>query len=141
MLLTVRTQVFNGLVVNGDDVTVYSLAVEHHLHDLVVWNGDRGRTYFYQSELPYDVTQANFGTPGYVGYKVAPSVQHHAWGVGVYTFFRDATVTTPNGFTAGNGATFVYPFTKFLSGNGGITHVLNGRGDAANEGHNIAFLC
>jgi len=134
----------NGLEVNGDDVTVYSLAVEHHLHDLVVWNGERGRTYFYQCELPYDVTQANFGTPGYVGYKVNTTVQnHHAWGAGVYSFFRDATVTTVNGITSGTGAgiSFINPFSKFLSGNGQITHVLNGRGNAANMANTLAYLC
>lgn len=53
-----------GLRVDGDDVTMYSLAVEHTLKDLTVWNGERGRTYFYQSELPYGVTQAQFGDPG-----------------------------------------------------------------------------
>ena len=40
----------HGLVVHGDDVTMYGLAVEHTLQDLTVWNG-RGRTFFYQSEL------------------------------------------------------------------------------------------
>ena len=37
-------------------MTAYGLAVEHTLGDQVVWKGDGGRTYFYQSELPYDVT-------------------------------------------------------------------------------------
>mmetsp|Transcript_91663 Transcript_91663/g.258289 ORF Transcript_91663/g.258289 Transcript_91663/m.258289 type:complete len:407 (-) Transcript_91663:570-1790(-) len=62
-----------GLVVNGDDVTIYGLAVEHTLGDLVQWSGNRGRTFFYQSELPYDVTQA-YGDAGYVGYRVNDSV-------------------------------------------------------------------
>ncbi len=44
----------NGLVVNGDNVTVYGLFVEHHQEYQVLWNGNRGRTYFYQSEIPYD---------------------------------------------------------------------------------------
>jgi len=135
---------FNGLVVNGDDVIAYSLAVEHHLHDLVVWNGERGKTYFYQSELPYDVTQDNFGTPGYVGYRVAPNVQtHNTWGAGVYSFFRDNTVTTVDGFITGtgNGISMVAPFTKFLSGNGQISHVLNGKGNPANMQSTISYLC
>jgi len=135
---------FNGLEVNGDDVIVYALAVEHHLHDLVVWNGERGKTYFYQSELPYDVTEANFGTPGYVGYRVNQNVQNHnAWGVGVYSFFRDNTVTTVNGIQSGtsSGVSFVYPFAKFLSGHGEISHVLNGRGSAANQQSSMSYLC
>jgi hypothetical protein len=37
------------------------------LKDLTVWSGENGRTYFYQSELPYCVSQAEFGAPGYTG--------------------------------------------------------------------------
>jgi len=135
---------FSGLEVNGDDVIIYALAVEHFLHDLVVWNGERGKTYFYQSELPYDVTEENFGTPGYAGYRVNQNVQtHNAWGAGVYSFFRDNDVTTVNGFASGTGSgiSFVYPFTKFLSGKGQISHVLNGRGNVANQQNGMAFLC
>jgi len=78
----------NGFVVNGDFVTAYALAVEHHLQDGVVWNGESGETFFYQCELPYDVTQQNFGDPGYAGYRVSPTVKNHtAYGVGVYSFF------------------------------------------------------
>ena len=44
----------NGLVVNGNNVTVYGLFVEHHQQFQVLWNGNGGRTYFYQSEIPYD---------------------------------------------------------------------------------------
>ena len=51
----------NGLVVNGDRVTAYGLFVEHHQQFQVLWNGNAGRTYFYQSEIPYDPpTQAAF---------------------------------------------------------------------------------
>jgi hypothetical protein len=32
----------NGLTVTGDDVTMYGLAVEHVLEDLVQWSGERG---------------------------------------------------------------------------------------------------
>ena len=41
----------NGLVVTADDVIMYGLAVEHTEQDLVQWSGERGRTYFYQSEV------------------------------------------------------------------------------------------
>ena len=52
------------------DVTMLGLAVEHTVGDLVVWRGDRGRTWFYQSELPYDVDQATFGDLNFTGYRV-----------------------------------------------------------------------
>ena len=44
----------NGLIVNGDRVTIYGLFVEHHEQYETLWNGNWGRLYFYQSELPYD---------------------------------------------------------------------------------------
>jgi hypothetical protein len=44
----------NGLVVNGDNVTVYGLFVEHTQQHQTLWSGNGGRVYFYQSEMPYD---------------------------------------------------------------------------------------
>ncbi|KAH8052277.1 hypothetical protein JL721_10916 [Aureococcus anophagefferens] len=64
--------VANGLRVAGDDATFYGLAVEHQLEDLVVWEGDNGTIFFYQSELPYDVDSYDFAA-----YRVAPGVDGH----------------------------------------------------------------
>lgn len=69
-----RNYVENGLQVNGDGVRAYGLFSEHSLGDLVQWNGESGETYFYQSELPYDVTQENYADKGYHAYKVADHV-------------------------------------------------------------------
>ena len=83
----------NGLVVNGNDVTIYGLFVEHHQQFQVLWNGNGGRTYFYQSEIPYDPpNQASYtsapGVNGWASYKVADGVtSHEAWGLGVYSVF------------------------------------------------------
>lgn len=88
----------NGLVVNGDDVTAYGLFVEHHRQFQVLWNGNGGRTYFYQSEIPYDApTQASYtsapGVSGWASYKVADKVtSHEAWGLGVYSVFLQPDV-------------------------------------------------
>ena len=85
----------NGLVVNGDNVTAYGLFVEHHRQFQVLWNGNGGRTYFYQSEIPYDPPdQASYlsapGVSGWASYKVAASVNsHEAWGLGIYSVFRN----------------------------------------------------
>ena len=43
-----------GLIVNGDNVTFYGLFVEHYQKYQTIWNGNGGRTYFYQNEMPYD---------------------------------------------------------------------------------------
>ena len=66
----------NGLVVNGNNVTIYGLLVEHHQQFQVLWNGNGGRTYFYQSEIPYDPPdQVSYssapGVNGWASYKVA----------------------------------------------------------------------
>lgn len=122
----------HGLVVNGDDVTMYGLAVEHTLNDLVLWNGDRGATYFYQSELPYGVNQS-FGDAGYAGYHVADGVKaHKGIGVGVYSFMRDHPVTVESGIKCPPEleSSFMYPLTVFLSGQGTIKHVINDKGNA-----------
>jgi hypothetical protein len=88
----------NGMVVNGNNVTVYGLFVEHHQEFQVLWNGNGGRTYFYQSEIPYDPPdQASWtsaaGTNGWASYKVADGVtSHEAWGLGIYSVFRHPDV-------------------------------------------------
>jgi len=134
----------HGLVVNGQNVSVYGLAVEHTLQDLVQWNANLGQVYFYQSELPYDVTEAQFGTPGYVGYRVSSSVQtHNVWGAGVYSYFRDYSVTTNSGIgcPSAAGIKFVNSFTVWLNGNGQISHVVNNEGNAVYSGNQLSYVC
>jgi hypothetical protein len=82
-----------GLLVNGDDVLATGLFVEHYQKYEVLWNGNRGKTIFFQNEKPYDVpNQAAWmnGTQnGYAAYKVADSVtDHEIWGGGSYCFFQ-----------------------------------------------------
>jgi hypothetical protein len=78
----------HGLVVNGDNVTIYGLFVEHQYKNLVQWNGEDGRVFFYQAELPYQ--QGDFGHNGFVGYSVDLDVQRHsAVGLGVYVVFQN----------------------------------------------------
>src|SRR5207344_1616066 len=82
-----------GVIVNGDNVTAYGLFVEHYQKYEVIWNGNGGRTYFLQNEMPYDppnqAAYMNGSTRGYAAYKVGASVTtHEAWGVGSYCFFN-----------------------------------------------------
>jgi hypothetical protein len=129
----------NGLVVNGNRVTAYGLFVEHHQQFQVLWNGNAGRTYFYQSEIPYDPpTQAAFtsapGVNGWASYKVADSVTtHEAWGLGVYSvFFRpNVTLTRAIEVPVKPGVRFHHMTTIALVNLGQITHVIDDKGDAA----------
>ena len=82
-----------GLTVNGNNVTLYGLFVEHCQGYQTVWNGNGGRVYFYQSEMPYDppdqAAWRHGDVNGFASYKVADGVKtHEAWGLGVYTVFR-----------------------------------------------------
>jgi hypothetical protein len=132
----------NGLVVNGDRVTAYGLFVEHHQQYQVLWNGNEGRTYFYQSEIPYDPpTQQVFtsapGVNGWASYKVADGVAtHEAWGLGVYSVFRHPDVKLTRAIEAPvkPGIRFHHMMTIALDDKGEITHVIDDKGDAAVPG-------
>ncbi|HEU5156083.1 MAG TPA: adenylyl cyclase [Streptosporangiaceae bacterium] len=82
-----------GVVVNGDNVTATGLFVEHYQKYNVIWNGDNGKTIFFQNELPYDPPdQAAYqhdGVLGWAAYKVTDRVEsHELWGGGSYVFFN-----------------------------------------------------
>ncbi len=138
----------NGLIVNGDSTTIYGLFVEHHQQYQVLWNGEHGRTFFYQSEIPYDPPtqqQWNAGLPhasgpsGWASYKVADSVHDHsAAGLGIYSVFRHPgvvlsqaieTPTTPS-------VHFEHMVTVALDNLGEITHVIDQSGAAATPAPN-----
>ncbi|MFC4629119.1 discoidin domain-containing protein [Promicromonospora alba] len=129
----------NGLVVNGDDVDGYGLFVEHYQEYNTLWNGERGRTIFYQNELPYDPpNQAAWnhdGIRGWAAYKVADHVtQHEAWGLGSYCVFTsDASITSDNGFEVPRtpGVRMHSLLTVSLGGVGTYEHVINGVGPRA----------
>jgi hypothetical protein len=126
----------NGLVVNGNNVTIYGLFVEHHEQFQVLWNGERGRTYFYQSEIPYDPPdQASYtsapGVKGWASYKVADSVKNHeAWGLGVYSVFRrpDVNLTRAIEVPRTSGVRFHHMITVALDDKGAIENVIDDAG-------------
>merc|ERR1712066_293384 len=41
-----------GAIINGDNVVAYGLKAEHALTDQIQWNGDNGKTFMLQCELP-----------------------------------------------------------------------------------------
>ncbi len=126
----------NGLVVNGDRVIVYGLFVEHHQQFQVLWNGDAGRTWFYQSEIPYDPPdQAAYssapGVNGWASYKVADSVTtHEAWGLGIYSVFRHPDVNLTRAIEAPvkPNVRFHHMITVALDDKGEISNVIDDKG-------------
>lgn len=126
----------NGLVVNGNNVTAYGLFVEHHQQFQVLWNGNHGRTYFYQSEIPYDPPdQASYtsapGTNGWASYKVADNVTtHEAWGLGIYSVFRHPNVILSRAIEVPvtPGVRFHHMITVALDNLGEISNVIDDKG-------------
>jgi hypothetical protein len=127
-----------GLVVNGTDVTIYGLFVEHHQRFQVLWNGNGGRTYFYQSEIPYDPpNQTSYtsapGVNGWASYKVADRVTNHqAWGLGVYSVFQhpDVVLTRAIETPKQPQVRFNNMITVALGDHGEISHVIDDNGEA-----------
>ena len=132
----------NGLVVNGANVTMYGLFVEHFQQYQVVWNGNGGRVYFYQSEIPYDPPNQNAwrsgaGVDGWASYKVSNSVtSHEAWGLGVYSVFTfpDVYLSRSIEVPVNSSVRFHHMTTVNLTVNGGIDRVINDTGDATLPG-------
>jgi hypothetical protein len=128
----------NGLIVSGNDVTAYGLFVEHYQQYQVLWKGNGGRTYFYQSEIPYDPpTQAAYTSApnvnGWASYKVADNVtSHQAFGLGIYSVFRhpDVKLTRAIEVPKTPGVQFHHMITNALGNLGSIDNVINNTGGA-----------
>ncbi|MDT6970743.1 coagulation factor 5/8 type domain-containing protein [Streptomyces thermocarboxydus] len=125
-----------GVVVNGHDVLATGLFVEHFNKYDVQWNGERGRTIFFQNEKAYDApNQAaiqNGSLKGYAAYKVGDHVTtHEGWGMGSYCYYNvDPTIVQHHGFAAPErpGVRFHHIMVISLSGNGQYECVINDTG-------------
>jgi hypothetical protein len=139
----------NGLIINGDNVTIYGLFNEHFQEYQTIWNGENGRVYFYQSEMPYDpptVDSWKHGeTCGYASYKVANHVKtHQAWGVGIYNVFYNAplivdqAIETPSAVENG----FYHKVIFWLNGNKEsiVKSIINGKGGSINSSNRKATM-
>ncbi|GAA1861201.1 adenylyl cyclase [Myceligenerans crystallogenes] len=129
----------HGVVVNGDRVTATGLFVEHYQENQTVWNGEDGRTLFYQSEIPYDPPSQEAymdgDRKGYASYRVADHVERHeAIGLGVYSYFWngvDIRVESAIQAPRTEGVRFRSMTSVFLNGSGGVNHVVNDTGAPA----------
>jgi len=144
----------SGLVVNGNNVTIYGLFVEHHQQYQTVWNGNWGRVYFYQSELPYDQPSQGAwseapGVNGYASYKVANTVtSHQAYGLGVYgVFINSVNISCFNAIeTPTNQQVNVHDMMDVYiagntsgSGTSQINHIINGTGGTVGPSFGTAY--
>ena len=138
----------NGVIVNGDYVTVFGLMVEHFHEYQTIWNGEHGYMVFYQSETPYEVpdqeswmsTWNDVEYNGYSSYKVSDNVQNHtAIGIGVYyvsrgvAFVLDHAVEAPSNPGIDIQHIALANFSTGVKG-GGISHHVNSYGKGVVSG-------
>jgi hypothetical protein len=131
-----------GVIVTGNDVTAYGLAVEHYQKDEVIWSGKGGTEVFFQNEMPYDppsqsAWMASPTQDGYPAFLVTPNVTaFQGYGMGSYSFFNQGVaIYSAMAFQAPDtpGVQFHDILTQFLNGSGGINSVINGTGAAVNS--------
>jgi hypothetical protein len=132
-----------GLVVTGDDVTAYGLAVEHYQKTEVLWSGQGGTDVFFQNELPYDVpSQAAWNESatfsGYPAFQVGAGVKtFQGYGMGSYVVFIDTTatlhVTEAFQVPQAAGVQFHDVFGLWIGGTGGLDSIINGTGGPATD--------
>jgi hypothetical protein len=133
-----------GLIVNGDNVTAYGLFVEHYQKYEVIWNGNGGRTIFFQNEMPYDPpSQAAWmegpGVDGWAAFKIANEVTSFTgYGMGSYSFFNKGVniyaaraFEVPSTLPAGSLNDLLTIFLDPSHGMGGILHVVNDTGGSS----------
>ena len=136
-----------GLVVNGDNVTATGLFVEHFQKYNVIWNGENGKTVFFQNELPYDPpNQAAWehdGIPGWAAYKVADSVQtHELWGGGSYIYTNvDPSIHAMHGFEVPvTPGVKLHDLVTVALGAGTLDHIVNDAGAATGASGSARYL-
>jgi hypothetical protein len=130
-----------GVVVTGNNVTAYGLAVEHYQKTEVVWDGQGGTDVFFQNELPYDVPSQSVWNEsstfsGYPAFQVGAGVKtFHGYGMGSYVVFIDtsATLNVTEAFQAPAvpGVNFSDTFGVWIAGSGGLDSIVNGTGGPA----------
>jgi len=132
-----------GLIVNGDNVTAYGLFVEHYQKYQVIWNGENGRTIFFQNELPYDppskAAWSHDGTVGYAALKVSDNVKaFNGYGMGSYSFFnKGVNILAAHAFEVpftlpdGSLHNMLTIFLDATNGTGGILNVVNDTGGSS----------
>jgi hypothetical protein len=133
-----------GVIVNGDNVTAYGLAVEHYQKYEVVWNGNGGTEIFFQNEMPYDPpSQAAWmeapGVDGWAAFKVANNVtRFKGYGMGSYSFFDQGiniyaanAFEVPASLPSSSLNDLLTIFLNATGGYGGILNVINGTGGSS----------
>ncbi len=118
----------HGVIINGEDVTMVALMVEHFQEEQTVWNGNGGTCIMYQSEVPYDIPSGEAKPSFYVSDSVK---DFYATGLGIYLYNRDARIPLECGMRVPDapGVAVDHIITVMLgNSHPGIHHVINEAG-------------
>ena len=139
-------QADTGVVVTGDNVTAYSLAVEHYQKNEVIWSGQGGTDIFFQNEMPYDppsqsAWMASPTQDGHPAFLVTGNVKSfQGYGMGSYIVFiqTSATLFADEAFQAPKtpGVRFQSLLVVYLGGSGGDKSIINGVGGPVTSTNN-----
>jgi hypothetical protein len=131
-------QAATGLLVTGNNVTAYGLAVEHYQKNEVIWSGQNGTDIFFQNELPYDPPSQSawMATPtqdGYPAFLVSPNVtSFRGYGMASYVVFIQTTATLFDAEALEAPTTAQVQFQDmvavWLGGSGGDQSIIDGAG-------------
>ena len=135
-----------GVVVTGNNVTAYGLAVEHYQKNEVIWSGQGGTDVFFQNEMPYDppsqsAWMASPTQDGYPAFLVTGNVKSfQGYGMGSYIVFIQTTATlyADEAFQAPKtpGVQFHGLLAVYLGGSGGDKSIINGVGGPVTSTNN-----
>jgi hypothetical protein len=135
-----------GVVVTGNNVTAYGLAVEHYQKNEVIWSGQGGTDIFFQNEMPYDppsqsAWMASPTQDGYPAFLVTGNVKSfQGYGMGSYIVFIQTTATlfADAAFQAPKtpGVQFHSLLVVYLGGTGGDKSIINGVGGPVTSTNN-----
>nr|WP_297764647.1 sialidase [uncultured Butyrivibrio sp.] len=129
----------NGIIINGDNVTMHALMVEHFNGYQTLWNGDNGTCIMYQSEVPYDVPdKRKWINPdgkrfGYASFKVSENVtSFYGAGLGIYIYHRDNSIPMYCAMEVPDiqGVHVHNIITVYLNGFPGMKCIINEAGDS-----------
>ena len=135
-----------GLIVTGNNVTAYGLAVEHYQKNEVIWSGQGGTDIFFQNEMPYDPPSQSAWNPsptqdGYPSFLVTGNVKSfQGYGMGSYIVFiqTSATLFADDAFHGPKtpGVQFHDLLVVYLGGSGGDKSIINGVGGPVTSTNN-----
>jgi hypothetical protein len=138
----------NGMIVNGANVTMYGLAVEHYQAVQAQWNGNGGADRLLlpvrDALRPAQPVQLDGSSDGYPSTNVASGVTaFQGYGLGVYCYFStNSGVVSANALTSptSSGVRWHDMVTVSLGGVGTISHIIDNTGNTVNSSRTVADL-